>query len=171
MYTLFQIPQAVPPNITTMLVARFISGIGGSTAVGIVGGTLADIWKNEDRGIPMLVFSFAAFAPTGLGPICFGYVAMLRGFKLVFWCNFAIAGAFTLLLVLTQHETRESILLSRKAKKLREETGDNRFVAQADEERASLITILKVSLTRPVRLFATEPAIQAWTAYVSFACE
>jgi hypothetical protein len=94
---------------------------------------------------------------------------MLRGFRLVFWLVFAISGLLTIGVIFLQHETRESVLLSRKAKKLRAETGDRRFVAQADEERASLSSILKIALTRPVRLFFTEPVIQAWTAYVSFA--
>lgn len=85
------------------------------------------------------------------------------------WINFALAAAFTVLLAIVARETRESVLLSRKAKKLRQETGDQRFVAQADEERASLATILKVSLTRPFRLFLTEPTIQAFTASISFA--
>lgn len=42
-------------------------------------------------------------------------------------------------------------------------------MAQADEERASLATILRVSLTRPFRLFLTEPTIQAFTASIAFA--
>jgi len=169
LFTVFQIPQALAPNIQTMLVARFISGIGGSSAIALVGGTLSDLYDNDHRGLPMLCFSFAAFAPTGLGPVFGGYVAMLRGFRLVFWLVFAISGLLTIGVIFLQHETRESVLLSRKARKLRAETGDRRFVAQADEERASLSSILKIALTRPVRLFFTEPVIQAWTAYVSFA--
>lgn len=170
-FWIFHIPMALAQNIETMLVARFISGIGGSTAIALVGGTLSDLYSNEDRGIPMAMFAFAAFAPTGLGPVMFGYVAQLRGFRLCFWILFAMAGAFTAVIAFFQVETRESVLLSRKARWLREETGDSRFVAQADEERASLATILKVSLTRPVRLFFTEPVLQAFTLWVSFACE
>jgi MFS family permease len=42
--------------------------------VAIVAGTLADVWTNEERGVPMAIFSFAAFAATGLGGPVFGYV-------------------------------------------------------------------------------------------------
>jgi MFS family permease len=35
LFTVFQIPQALAPNIQTMLVARFISGIGGSSAIAL----------------------------------------------------------------------------------------------------------------------------------------
>jgi hypothetical protein len=99
----------------------------------------------------------------------FGYVVQYRSFRLVQWIMFALVGAFTVILACVARETRESVLLSRKAKRLRQETGDQRFVAQADEERASIGTILKVSLTRPFRLFLTEPTIQAFTASISYA--
>merc|ERR1712093_341683 len=167
-YCVFQIPQAVCTNIETMLVARFIAGIGGSSAIALVGGTLSDLFSNEDRGIPMLAFSFAAFAPTGLGPVAFGYATTAVGFRVVGWVNFAMAAIFAIALGIFQKETREGVLLSKKAARIRKETGDNRYVAQADEERASLATIIKVTLTRPVRLFFTEPVLQAFTLWVTF---
>lgn len=51
-----------------MLVARFIAGIGGSTAVAVLGGTLADLFSNEERGIPMAIFATVAFASTSVAP-------------------------------------------------------------------------------------------------------
>lgn len=48
--TLAQImAQALAPNIQTIIVSRFLSGIGGSTGVAVVGGTLADVWEDSDR--------------------------------------------------------------------------------------------------------------------------
>lgn len=35
-YTVFQIPQAIAPNIGTMLAGRLLSGVGGSTAISLV---------------------------------------------------------------------------------------------------------------------------------------
>lgn len=83
------------------------------------------------------------------------------------WIQFALSGATVILLFFLAKETRADVLLSRKAKKLRQETGDKRYVAQADEERASLATILKVALTRPFHLLFTEPIIQAFTTLLS----
>jgi MFS family permease len=87
-YTVFQIPQAIAPNISTMLAARLLSGVGGSTAISLVvscgvelqegsqlkkvcalaytqGGTLSDLFSDAERGVPMAIFAFSAFAPTG----------------------------------------------------------------------------------------------------------
>jgi MFS family permease len=58
---IFIIPQAVAGNITTLLVCRLIDGIAFSAPVTLVGGTLTDLWKNEERGVPMAVFSAALF--------------------------------------------------------------------------------------------------------------
>lgn len=84
------------------------------------------------------------------------------------WIQFALSGATVILLFFLAKETRAEVLLSRKAKKLRFETGDKRFATQAEEERASITTILKVALTRPFHLLFTEPIIQAFTTLLSF---
>lgn len=86
---------ALATNIQTILVTRFVSygflstllfwilklpsfrvyrGIFGSTAVSLVGGTLSDLFTGKERGLPMALFAYAAFASTGLGPVMFGYV-------------------------------------------------------------------------------------------------
>lgn len=170
-YTLFQIPPALAPNIATILVARVISGIGGSTAISLLGGTLSDLFDDSSRGLPMAVFAFSAFAPTGLGPVIFGYVAMLRGSRLVFWVQFALAGLLTILIYIVQKETRESVLLSRKARAIRKRTQDDRYRASADADKRSLASVLRSTFTRPLLLLAVEPVIQAWTVYVAFACK
>jgi len=57
----FTIPGAVAKNIGTLLVTRAIAGIAFSAPMTLVGGTLADLWKNEERGVPMAAFSAAPF--------------------------------------------------------------------------------------------------------------
>lgn len=58
---IFIIPCAVSKNITTLIVCRLIDGIAFSAPMTLVGGTLADLWKNEERGVPMAFFSAAPF--------------------------------------------------------------------------------------------------------------
>lgn len=57
----FVIPCAVAKNMATLLVCRTIDGIAFSAPMTLVGGTLADLWKNEERGVPMAAFSAAPF--------------------------------------------------------------------------------------------------------------
>ena len=58
---IFIIPCAVAKNIGTLIVCRAIDGIAFSAPMTLVGGTLADLWKNEERGVPMAAFSAAPF--------------------------------------------------------------------------------------------------------------
>lgn len=193
-FALFFLPQALARNIETVLVSRFISGCAGSTAVSLVGGTIADVWRADERGTPMAWFSFAAFggerslrslsrpcpstetdgagasprAATGLGPVMFGYLVQEKGFRAVNWVMFAMSAAFAVGLPLLLKETRASVLLSRKAAKLRKETGDARYMSRDDFERGSIRQMMKTSLGRPVRLLFTEPVLVAMTAWISF---
>lgn len=57
----FVIPCAVANNFATLIVCRAIDGIAFSAPMTLVGGTLADLWKNEERGVPMAAFSAAPF--------------------------------------------------------------------------------------------------------------
>ncbi|GAA5856216.1 hypothetical protein JCM8547_000825 [Rhodosporidiobolus lusitaniae] len=167
-FALFFLPQALATNIQTVLVSRFISGIAGSTAVSLVGGTLGDVWTNAERGVPMGAFSFAAFGATGLGPVCFGYLSMVKGAKYVSWVLFAVSTAFAISAYFVLDETRASVLLARKAKKLRKETGDERYMSKDEFERGDLKEMMKTSLSRPMRMLTKEPVLISISAWISF---
>lgn len=67
--TVFTIPGAVAPNLATLLVTRFIDGIAFSAPMTLVGGTLSDLWRSEERGVPMAAFSAAPFIGPAIGKI------------------------------------------------------------------------------------------------------
>lgn len=135
------------------------------------GGTLSDLFDDHHRGLPMLMFAFSAFAPTALGPICFGYVGMLEGFRLAAWIQFGLAGLLSIAICLLQGETREDVILSKLAPKLTRESGRPHCATAESKKSRTVGQILQTTLGRPFRLLAFEPILQAWTLYVSFACE
>lgn len=98
----------------------------------------------------------------------FGYLAQIKGFRYVSWAMFAMSGVFAVILPFVLDETRGSVLLSRKAAKLRKVTGDDRYQSKADYERASLVEMFRTSLGRPVRMLLTEPVLVAITLWISF---
>lgn len=68
----FIVPCAVSKNIATLLVFRTLDGIAFSAPMTLVGGTLADLWKNEERGVPMAAFSAAPFiGPASMSELFF----------------------------------------------------------------------------------------------------
>jgi hypothetical protein len=79
-----------------------------------------------------------------------------------------MSGAFAVFMPFVLDETRASVLLSRKAAKLRKTTGDGRYQSKDEFERASLAEMFKTSLSRPVRMLLTEPVLLAITLWISF---
>ena len=63
-------------------------------------------------------------------------------------------------------ETYTPAILRKRAKKLREETGDSRYWSRYDEKQ-ELIPLLLTSLWRPFYMTFTEPILWFWDLYVS----
>jgi hypothetical protein len=66
-----------------------------------------------------------------------------------------LAAVLAVLIILFTSETRGSVILSRRAKKLRKQTGDGRYQCRSDAERASLAVLIKVSMTRPLCTYSS----------------
>lgn len=62
----------------------------------------------------------------------------------------SMSGVLAIAMVLLMKETRSTVLLTKMAKNLRKETGDQRYRARVEDEGASFRTMLKISLTRPI---------------------
>lgn len=170
-YTLMYLMVALAKNIETILIARFIQGAAGSTGSTMVGGTIADIWPASERGIPMALFSVAAMGGSGLGPVAAGWIEMNPhlGWRWIQWIQMIISGVFFCVVPFVMSETRSPVLLTRAAKKIRKETGDQRYRARIEDERASLRELIYISCTRPIYLLCNEPIVMAFSAWVGFA--
>lgn len=67
---------------------------------------------------------------------------------------FSAAGVCIIAILALTTETRSGVLLTRLARKLRQETGDSRYRARAEDERGSLKSLIYISLTRPICTFS-----------------
>lgn len=72
-------------------------------------------------------------------------------------------------LVLFMPETYGPVILQRRAKKLRKETGDNSIVAPLDEQNRDFKKTLAVILSRPFRMIAQEAIVSLTCSYLSLA--
>ena len=169
LFTVWFIPLALARNIETVLVARFLSGAFGAAGTTIIPGTLADIWKTKDRGVPVALFSLVAVAGTVGAPLYCGYILQEKGWRWIQWVQLIVNGAVLLLELVLLRETRGSALLTRKAKKLRKETGDQRYRAPAELEAPSLKKLLHVSTTRAAMLLVKEPVVLFFSIYIAYA--
>jgi hypothetical protein len=73
------------------------------------------------------------------------------------WLVMILAGASWIFIFLVK-ETYEPTLLRNKAAKMRKETGNEKWWSRFDE-KATFLPLLKVNLSRPFVLMATEPIL------------
>jgi multidrug resistance protein len=164
---IFIIPCAVSKNIETLLVCRAIDGIAMSAPLTIVGGTLADVWRKEERGLAMAMFSAAPFLGPILGPLIGGFLSDAKGWRWLYWLQLIIAGTAWCLITFTVPETYAPTILARKAAKLRKETGDPSYTSVFQARKESFSQYLGSYLIRPFKLLFRELIVFLISVYVS----
>lgn len=177
-----------------MIVARAFVGVGSSTFAAVVGGILSDVYRTEERNTPMALYAGTVLFGTGLGPFVGGFIAANTSWRWIFYSHGIAVGLVVVIAALFFKETRGSVLLSRKARVLnkwyeeleaagylgvifpQQATGQKalppqriRWKVKSDEERASLLKTVSISLYRPFFLLFTEPVVFFFSLWASFA--
>lgn len=167
-YFIFTLPSCLAPNIATMLAGRMIAGIASSAPMTNVGGSIADVWAVEERGIPMAIFSMTLFMGPCLGPLFGGWISLKTGnWRWIYWVLFILCGvvsAFTFIMP----ETYAPILLRRKAARLNKENNTDVYISKHDIDQVPFKEQIKTSLMRPFILMVCEPIILFMSFYLSF---
>ncbi|KAM0748673.1 MFS polyamine transporter [Meredithblackwellia eburnea MCA 4105] len=165
-YFIFTLPSALAKNSATLVVCRLIAGLFASAPMCNVGGSIGDIWKIEDRGVPMAIFSGTIFLGPCLGPMIGGWIGQKAGWRYLYWVLFALTGV-TFLSTLAMPETLAVVLLRRKAERIRKETGDSSYKSQAEIDHIPLSHRLKIALIRPFILMFREPIVLCMSLYLT----
>lgn len=164
---IFIIPCAVAPNIGTLIVCRAIDGLAFSAPMTLVGGTLADLWRTEERGVPMAAFSAAPFVGPAIGPLVGGFLSDAAGWRWLYWIQLILGGVVYILITFTVPETYAPTILLARAKKLRKETGDNSHVTEQELDMRPLSQRLRIFLVTPFQLLCRELIVLLISLYMS----
>lgn len=163
---IFIIPCAVAKNVATLMVFRALGGIAFSAPMTLVGGTLADCWKTEERGVPMAAFSAAPFIGPAIGPLVGGYLADAKGWRWLYWIQLILAGVVWVLITFTVPETYAPIILKRRAEKLSKSSG-KKFLTEQDLDMRPFSDRLLNFLIRPFQLLFGELIVLLISVYMS----
>jgi multidrug resistance protein len=166
LYVIFNIPCALSPNIGGLLVCRFLCGVFSSSGLSLAGGTIADIWDLNDRGMAIAFFAAAPYGGPVFGPIVNGWINVGTGrLDLFFWVNLAFAGLM-LILMGAIRETYAPVILKRRAKRLRKETGNPNIMTEQEKTKLTFREIARTSLIRPITMILTEPVLDLMCMYI-----
>ncbi len=164
--TVFIIPCAVAKNIETLLICRFFCGIFASAPLTLAGGTISDIWDNEERGFAIALFPAAPYGGPVLGPIVGGFVGETVGWRWIFWVQMIFAGVMAIFKC-TIPETYSPVILKRRAQRLRKETGDLNIATEQELFKVPFSQLIVETLIRPFQMLATEPILLLLSLYIA----
>ncbi|KAJ2995922.1 hypothetical protein NUW58_g1138 [Xylaria curta] len=150
-FVAFVIACALSRNVAEYLVFRFISGFAGSAPLTIGGGTIADVVPVEKRGLAGALFGLGPLLGPVIGPVIGGFLSAALGWRWNFWLVAILGGAAAIGTFIFMRETNASIILERKAKRLRRETGNPALRSKYDKGLKGSKVIV-ASLVRPTQL-------------------
>lgn len=159
----------------SLLISDNVFQFGGgasSVSINIVGGSISDVWKGDKaRSLPMSLFGFTSVAGIALGPFVGSVIVQINRtdpWRWIFYIQIIYNAALIPLFWFILKETRADVILARRAKKLRKETGQDVY-AESELERQSTWMQLRLSFQRPAGMLVSEPVVIFFTLWVSFA--
>nr|ALK02046.1 fructose facilitator [Zygosaccharomyces kombuchaensis] len=159
---------ALGRNMATILVMRTLQGGLGSIGTILVGGTFDDMFIPDDRAVPMALFSHIAIFGTMAAPIYAGFADQAIGWR---WIE-GIQGLSNIplltVVVLCFKETRGGVFLQNRAKILRKDTGDERWVAQEELEAPGIKEALYNSSVKAIAMLLSEPVVFFFGMWIAF---
>ncbi|GAB1317589.1 hypothetical protein MFIFM68171_07799 [Madurella fahalii] len=159
------VPSGLARSLMDMVIVRFFAALFGAAMISNGPGTVVDIASHETLALCMSLWSVAPLNGPTTGPIIGGFVYEYLGWRWGNWLAMILGGAAVIMLA-TIKETYAPALLKKKAARIRKETGDDRWWCRYDQ-RISTLQLLKINLSRPFILAATEPILWFFNVWIS----
>lgn len=169
LFTIFQIGCATVHNIGGLIVMRFISGILCSPSLSTGGATLADMVKPEVLPPLIGLWAVGSVAAPVLAPLLGACMVVAKDWRWIFWLLTMICGASLILFIFCMKETSHINILSRRATRLRKQTGDNRYYTTQEvlDSKIEPKEFMVKTLYRPIKMIAKEPIVLAFDFYIA----
>ncbi|KAK0622557.1 major facilitator superfamily domain-containing protein [Immersiella caudata] len=172
-FLVWQIGCALAPNIESLIVFQFFSGIGGAGCLTLGAGVIADVFRTDERGFAMGIYTLGPLIGPTAGPLIGGFLSQTIGWRWDFWIVFIVAAAIIIPTEIFASETNWSVLMSRKAERLRKELGRDDLRSCYDNpvrevEIKSHTRILLNGLVRPTKMLFLSPLVFSLSLYMAF---
>ena len=134
----------------------------------ISGGVIADVWRAEERGKAISIYTLMPLLGPAVAPIAGSFIAE---YTIWCWAYFSVSITTGVVLILGfffLQETYSPKILHTKCLKLRKETGSSAWHTEFDAVQIPVRKKLGTALVRPLRLIGTQPLIQGLGLYMAF---
>ncbi|KAJ5341710.1 MFS general substrate transporter [Penicillium brevicompactum] len=166
LFTVSNVACSLAPSLSSLIGFRFLAGSVGSAPLALGAGTIADIIKPEHRGLAIAVWAVGPVIGPVVGPVCGGFLTQEVSWRWVFWVIAIAAGVTTAISLLVLRETYAPILLARRTKRLRRETGNSKLQSALYRDMTP-VNLFKRSIIRPLNLLVLSPMVSLLSLYVA----
>jgi multidrug resistance protein len=145
-----------------LIAARLLAGLGASAIYALQNGVLGDVWRPERRGKVLGLYALVPLLGAAVGPIIGGYITEYTTWRWMFWSTSILQAVMVCLCLGMFHETHAATILKKRARGLRQTTGESRYHTEWDSRELgrSVSWVLRRSLSRPIRLLLFHPIVQ-----------
>ncbi|PWN44780.1 MFS general substrate transporter [Ceraceosorus guamensis] len=168
-FVIFMIACCVAQNYAQIVAFRFLAGLGGSASLVVGGGSISDMFINEQRGSAMSLYSMGPLLGPCVGPIIGGFIVQeLQEWRWTFGVVAIGTAAFSVIGFLLLRESYPPRILALKAARLRKQTGDHRYTTQwiqQDLAAGGWAARFSRHLERPVVMLTTQPLVIVFSLY------
>lgn len=165
LFFIFNIACAVANNLGALIAFRLLTGIVGSCPITIGAGSIADMISREKRGGAMAAYALGPLLGPCIGPIAGAYLTIAKGWRWNFWLLTIVAGVSALFTFLLE-ESYPYVILERKTKRLRKETGNPNFRSALDTGKTAR-ELFAFSIFRPLKMLFLSPIVFVVSLYAS----
>ncbi|MCJ1419401.1 hypothetical protein MMC32_005756 [Xylographa parallela] len=151
-----------------LIVCRFFAGFGGSASTVIGAGVLGDVWRSEERGLSISIYTLITLLGPTIGPLLGGFITQYSSWRWTFWSVSILDGCIQLIATFFFRETFAPIILGRRAKRMRKETGNSALHTKWERPDRTFARIAAAALARPFILLGTQPIFQCLALYIAY---
>lgn len=160
--------SGLAPNFGSQIAFRFLAGCCASTPLVCAGGSIADMFNSIEKTWSFPLFAVPSFIGPMIGAVMGAYIgpSMAVSWRWAEWTILMASGLVLAIVLLLMPETYGPLLLQWKAAHYRRITGDGRFRCEHEIAHTTLLSRIKLSMTRPFRML-TEPIVMVMTLYIT----
>ena len=168
-FLLLKLPIIFTQNIEVILIFRFLTAFVGSPAQAIGGATISDMYLPRNRSYGLGLWELSTWIGPTLGPLVGGFVAQAKGWRWTIWELIWINCAMLVFIFCFLPETSSSNILYRRAKRLRQETGNAYIRAESELEVVDISkkAFAYKTVIRPFNLCFREPICLLLNTYTA----
>ena len=168
-FVVLLVPAALSNSVAGFMVLRFLTGFFGSPCLATGGASLGDMFSLIKLPYVLSLWAFAATCGPALGPLLSGFSVAAKGWRWSMWELLWLSGPVWIALFLFLPETSSGNILLRRARRLRQISGNPMVKSQGEMEQSAMTVrdVAVEALWRPMQTILLDPAIAFTAVYTA----